>query len=336
MARKTTIADVALLADVSVATVDRVLNGRGGVASEKARRVLSAAKRLRINRVLPRSHARTLRVAVLIQSAANPFHAVLGDALATAGRRYADLNLQVLINHIDPNDARRTAVAIDSLARQHDGLIISSPCHTEVAGALRRAAATIPIVTLATDIPDSGRHAYVGPDDWRAGRVAGDLMGRFLGTDGGEILMIAGLSSIVGHREREGGFRAVLREHHPACSVTSVVESREEPNRAGEVALAALRGNARLRGIYHASAGAGAVVDAVNVAGRRDIVMITHELTEDRRSLLRARAIHAVVDQNPTAEAMVAIETMARLLGRLDGDVITTLTPTQIYTAENA
>lgn len=336
MARKTTIADVALLADVSTATVDRVLNGRGGVTSEKARRVLSAAKRLRIDRVLHRGHARTLRVAVLIQSAANPFHAVLGDALAAAGRSYADLNLQVLVNHIDPNDARRTAAAIDRLARQHDGLIVSSPCHQEVSEALRRAAATLPVLTLATDIPDSGRHAYVGPDDWRAGRVAGDLMGRFLGSTGGEVLMIAGLSSIVGHREREGGFRAVLREHYPACSVTSVVESREEVDRAGRMALDALRENPALRGIYHASAGAGAVVDAIAVACRKDVVLITHELTEDRRSLLRARSIHAIVDQNPAAEATVAIETMARLLGRLEGDATTTLTPTQIYTAENA
>ncbi|HEV8388420.1 MAG TPA: LacI family DNA-binding transcriptional regulator, partial [Dongiaceae bacterium] len=35
--RKTTIQDVAAAAQVSVATVDRVLNGRGGVRQERAR-----------------------------------------------------------------------------------------------------------------------------------------------------------------------------------------------------------------------------------------------------------------------------------------------------------
>jgi LacI family transcriptional regulator len=59
MAGKTTIGDVALLAGVSVATVDRVLNGRGGVTPDKEHRVLSAARRLRIDRVLSRGYART-------------------------------------------------------------------------------------------------------------------------------------------------------------------------------------------------------------------------------------------------------------------------------------
>lgn len=96
MARKTTIADVALLAGVSVATVDRVLNGRAGVTPDKEHRVLSAARRLKIDRVLNRGYTRTMRVAVLIQSAANPFRAALSDAFATAGRAYADLNLRFL------------------------------------------------------------------------------------------------------------------------------------------------------------------------------------------------------------------------------------------------
>ena len=79
------------------------------------------------------------------------------------------------------------------------------------------ARATIPVVTLATDVRDCGRHAYVGPDDRRAGRVAGDLMGRFLGPTGGDIVMIAGLLSLIGNEEREMGFRSVLRERYPTC-----------------------------------------------------------------------------------------------------------------------
>ena len=180
MGRKTTMDDVARLSGVSVATVDRVLNGRGGVTPDKEARVLTAARRLKIDRVLSQRYARILRVAVLIQPETNPFHAALRDAIAAAGRTYADLNLQFLIHHIDPNHPARTAAAITELGSRHDGLILSSPGDPRVVAALCAVAATIPVVTLATDIPDSGRHAYVGPDDRQAGRVAGDLMGRFL------------------------------------------------------------------------------------------------------------------------------------------------------------
>jgi hypothetical protein len=108
MARKPIIADVAWLAGVSTATVDRVLSDRGGVKPDKAAAVLSAARRLRLDRMLTRKYSRVERIAVLIQSSANPFHAALSDAFSSASRAYADLNLQFLVHHIAFDDARGT------------------------------------------------------------------------------------------------------------------------------------------------------------------------------------------------------------------------------------
>jgi LacI family transcriptional regulator len=335
MTRKTTLDEVAQLAGVSIATVDRVLNGRGGVTPAKEHRVLSTARLLKVDRILSRGYTRVMRVAVLIQSATNPFHAALRDAFAAAAREYADLNLQFLVQCIDPNSAGQTAATVAALSQRHDALIVSSSADVAIEAALRRAASVIPVLTLATDIPNSGRHAYVGPDDLQGGRVAGDLMGQFLGPAGGDVLMIAGLLTMVGQRQREAGFRAVLQEHYPACRVSMVQECREEPDRAGCIALTALRDNPRLRGIYHTSAGVRPVVAALRQNTRKDVVLITHELTEARRALLKQRAIRAVVDQNPVAEVRTAVETMARLLGRLDGDPASILTPVQIFTAEN-
>ena len=46
MQKKTVIADIAAAAGVSTATVDRVLNRRGGVSPEKEGRVLDWARKL--------------------------------------------------------------------------------------------------------------------------------------------------------------------------------------------------------------------------------------------------------------------------------------------------
>ena len=94
MARKTTAKDVALAAGVSASTVDRVLNGRGGVDPDKERRVIEWARKLKLDRALRHRVARTLRIAVLIQSPDNPFYAEVQNAFAAANRAYGDFNMQ--------------------------------------------------------------------------------------------------------------------------------------------------------------------------------------------------------------------------------------------------
>ena len=302
---------------VSTATVYRVLNDRGGVKPEEEIKVLSAARRLKLDRILTRRYLKVLRIAVLIQSSANPFHAALRDACGAVGRAYADLNPQFLIHHIDPGDASEIAAAILRLGPRQ---------------AIREVAQRIPVITLATDLPESGRWAYVGPDDRRAGRVAGDLMGRFLGREGGDIVMIAGLLSLVGQRERDAGFRQVLRERYPACRISAVFETRESAERAGLAILEA----PEVRGVYHMTAGAFEAISALRSQGRsEDVVVIAHELTEDRRALLKERAIDAIIDQNPEFEVRTATELMAQFLGRMEGVASTTITALQVYISEN-
>ena len=207
----------------------------------------------------------------------------------------------------------------------------------EIAAALREVSdGDKPVITLATDIRGGGRHTYVGPDNWKAGRVAGNLMGRLLGKDGGEVVVIAGMLSMIGHEEREMGFRSVLRERHPQCRVSDVLQSLERGERAGDLVFDALKRNPEIRGIYNASAGARSIVAVLRALGKHEeIVFITHELTEDRRRLLREGMIDAIIDQNPALEVRTAIESLAAHFGRLDAPPASTITPVQIHMIEN-
>jgi len=335
MSSKTTAKDVALAAGVSASTVDRVLNGRGGVDPDKERRVIECARKLKLDRALHHRVARTLRIAVLIQSPDNPFYAEVQKAFAAANRADGEFNMQFLVHHFDARRPVLIARAIRELGSRHDGLIVTSPYSDDVADAIRTVSGEIPVITLATDIRDSGRQAYVGPDDRRAGRVAGDLMGRFLAPQGGDIVMIAGLLSLIGNEEREMGFRAVLGERYPKCRVALVLESQEQSERAGDLVRKALLRNPAIKGVYSVSSGAAAVVAALKALHRQDVVFITHELTPDRRELLRQGLIDAIIDQNPSSEVRAAIESMARLVGRLEGPSTNTITPIHIHMIEN-
>lgn len=335
--RKATMADVAREAGLSLSTVDRVLNGRGGVDPGKARLVLAAARRLQLDRSLAQHPSRTLRVAVLIQPPRNPFHAAIRAGIDLAARLYRDLNVQFQIHHIDPGAPDRIAATITALGAGREGMIVIGPDDPRVAAALRMVAARVPVVTLADDIAGSGRAAYVGPDDRKGGRAAGDLMGRLLGGPGGHVVMVRGHGGLRGHREREAGFRDVLAAYHPGVRLSAVLDTNEDPDRAGLVVQRALRDDPAVRGIYLCTAGSLAVVEARRRLGRQgDTTMIAHELTGNRLRLLRERAIDAVVDQNPAQEARIAVETMARLLGRLEGAPHSTITEFRILMPESA
>ncbi|MUZ75412.1 substrate-binding domain-containing protein [Agrobacterium vitis] len=334
---KPTARDLATAAGVSLSTVDRVLNGRGGVSDDKERRVLLWARKLKINRLLDQQAARTLHVAVLLQSRVNPYHAALQDGFEAANRDRAQYNLQFQVHHIDPSRPGATAMLITALSARCDALVIVSPQNDEIAATLKAfGRGGKPVLTLATDLRNTERLAYVGADNRKAGRLAGDLMGRLLGKEGGEIVVISGMLSMIGHEEREMGFRAVLRERHPSCHVAEVLESMERGERAGDLVFNALRTNARIRGIYNVSAGAQPVVDAMKALNKvHDVVFITHELTGDRRTLLRQGLIDAILDQNPALEVRTAIEVLAAHFGRREEPPVSLMTATSIFMIES-
>src|SRR4030095_4378377 len=69
----------------------------------------------------------------------------------------------------------------------------------------------IPLVTLVTDLPASGRLAYVGMDNRAAGATAAYLVEQWLGDRPGNVLVTLSSGFFRGEEEREMGFRGALR-----------------------------------------------------------------------------------------------------------------------------
>lgn len=337
MGRKATLAEVAAAAGVSISTVDRVINGRGGVSARKEQLVLDQARKLDLRRPLDFAPLRAIRIGVLMQAPSDPFYAVVRAAFGRANQLYGHLNTQCLLHYFDMQAPDRMAALIETVARSHDGLVVIAYENPVVVEALRSAAARIPVITLVSDLPHSGRTAYVGLDNRSAGRVAGELMARFLGKGGGDIMVLSGLRSFVGHEEREMGFRAVLAERFPECRVAKVAETRESRVAAGDLVRAALRDNPAIAGIYNISTGNQAIAAALRGLARAEhTVFIAHELTPGRRQLLREGVLDAIIDQNPETEAITAVETLLHRFGRIETAPARTITPFYIYIRENA
>lgn len=121
-----TIKDVAREADVSVASVSRVLNGVGRVGEATRTRILTTAERLRY---VPHEGARSLitRRTATIGMVLPDLHGEFFSEMlrgADAAARARGLHLLVSTSHGDPEEA---AGAIRSMRGRVDGLLLMSP-----------------------------------------------------------------------------------------------------------------------------------------------------------------------------------------------------------------
>lgn len=334
--RKTSMADIAKAAGVSEATVDRVLNGRGSVSREKEMRVLQWARKLKINRALDAVSVRWLRIAILLQQPVAPYYVYLKQGFELAQQTFEAQRIICAVTYFDNLEPQSVVATIQRATQKADALIIVAYEHPDITTALRRVSETMPVITLASDLPGTDRVAYVGIDNRCAGRVAGELMGRFIGDAGGKILVMTGMHDFIGHEERESGFRAVLERRFPRCEIVETVESREQSASTERLARDAFHRHPDLRGIYNISVGDEGIAAALRGLGRvESTVLIGHELNESSRRLLIEGTLDAVIDQNPAAEAMRSIEIVLRHYHRDPGAALFHPIPVTVLLREN-
>ncbi|MBN3752756.1 LacI family DNA-binding transcriptional regulator [Paraburkholderia sp. Tr-20389] len=334
--RKPTMEDVAKASGVSYSTVERVLNGRGGVAREKESRVLEWARKLKMDRALGEVSVRWLRIAILTQKPSSPYYVALQQGFELAQKSFETHRVVCHLTFFDDLEPQSLAAVINRASQKADAMIVVAYEHSVVVDAISRVARKIPVVTLASDLPDTGRLAYVGIDNRCAGRTAGELMGRFIGRDGGQVIVIAGLRTYLGHEEREGAFRSVMRRKFPACEVVATVESREDEKSTERLTRDAFKKYPDLRGIYNLSVGDEGIARALKALKREhSTVLIGHELTEISRALLIEGVMDAVLDQSPFVEAVRAVEAILGHYNRGTPSGLPLQTPMSIYLQEN-
>lgn len=314
--KRATVHDLARAAGVSLATIDRVLNGRPGVRSATVARVEQAIAEIGFARDLSASlmaRGRDLRLVFLIPQGRNPFMDQL--AAAVVARRPAAHAERVALDvtRLPALDADALARAIDRLApAQCDAAVVVATSAPAVEAAIAKAQERgIPVLTLVSDLPEAPRRAFIGVDNLAAGRSAASLLGRFCRT--GTIGVIAGSLALRDHRLRAQGFAAVLADEYPGIDLLGPFEAHDDPGETEALAERLLGGQRPLAGLYNLGAGNAGLIAALRRASHRPSTIV-HELTPDTRAALADGVIDVVIDQNPEGEVRAAIETARALI----------------------
>jgi len=299
--------EIAVEAGVSPSTVDRVLNERGS-ASEKARhKVIAAAQRLGVPRILPSARHELIHIDVLLPDNRTPFYLRLRGALT---RACSILDKRIIVHrHIIPEaDETSLVKAITRPPYRRRGLIIAAPDTQAVRKALKGVFDQgEAVVTVVFSVADILGVAYFGVDNYRAGRTAGLVMGRFARRPG-RVMFLSGRNDWAAHQQRAAGCRDALTNSFPNlhCDVSSF-ETRDDDYRCFVAVAEAMR-SGELAGVYNSGAGSAGIKEALEQFDpEHRVTWITHELSDDHRQYLLSGALAMVIDQDPDMQALMAL-----------------------------
>jgi len=337
--KRMTLSNLARAAGVGVATVDRVLNDRGGVSPAMTKRVLEAARAAGLNRILPEAHRQPWQIEAILSGADAFFFQQLAHDFQQLADALGYRRLRLQRTFIAENAPEKLAAHILASSRRMDGLMVFAHEHPAIYQALSECKARgVPVITLVSDLPDADRLLHVGINQLQAGRTAGLIMGSMLARTG-EVLTISGRVDYRAHRQRIEGFRDVLQQRFPHLALREALAGLDDRTRISKLLEKALASSSSIVGIYNTGLGNREIAEALARHRReRDVVYITHELYATTRRLLQQRILTLTLDQNTQRHAQLALSLLLQKLEK-GGDFSTYedgRVDFMLYTQENA
>ena len=213
-----------------------------------------------------------------------------------------DLNVSFMV---DPADfAQRIEAA------KGDGVILVAREHPAINDAVRNTTAKgVPVICLTTDLPSSGRTAYVGSDQYASGATAGWLCGRMLPKGfTGRVLFVYSVPFRC-HQDREQGFRHVLRSEFPGLEIDEKVSSDESVDVIYEAVRRSIAKNGPPAAIYNVSGANLGVGRALEDEGISETTLFFgHELNKNSRSLLERGIMDVTIGHDFDREVTLAVD----------------------------
>ncbi|WP_089905637.1 LacI family DNA-binding transcriptional regulator [Loktanella fryxellensis] len=296
--------DLARVAGVSRATVDRVLNGRDGVKMKTVEKVNAAIEELGFVRNLAAANlakSRTYRFGFVLPQSGDQFLGEIVKHIHEAQTSFTADMVTTTVRHIDQNDPFKIAALLAALSPEIvDGVAIMAPETPQVRDAIQRlqerGVHALPFISNQTLDGDQ----WVGIDNHAAGATAGTLIGRFLPGKAGKLVVIADSILSRDSLERRSGFDWVINSDFSHLTALPSLETYGSQDRANRIVLETFRHQSDIAGVYILSSEARGPLSAIwNVPLPQKIVIIAHERTPCTVDALVEGTLDAIIAQDP-------------------------------------
>ena len=341
MAIAPTIADIARLAGVGTATVDRVLNRRPGVNAETVQRVMQVVADLGTPQQPGRPRrGENARFAFVLPADDSPFLNLVDRQIAQAAGDFRHAHITEITHRIDTTDPAAFAAELAQVG-ECEGIALLAPDLPPIKLAINELVrAGVHVVTLFSDVAGSKRESCIGADNRAAGRTAGLLLGRMATTAGRDTLLLSSQATrLSAEIERRIGFAQVLEERFPRLRMLRTPDLPADDDGACDTLQRCLNGDidpARIAGIYNVGSGSVGIVRALDTAGlAAHVGVVAHDFTEEHRSLLGTNGLSYVLHQDIHYCVLTAARVLRALCENVRGALNVVQPRIEILTAEN-
>ncbi|MFN4101678.1 MAG: LacI family DNA-binding transcriptional regulator [Pararhodobacter sp.] len=295
--------DLARIAGVSRATVDRVLNAREGVTPATVDKVNAAIEKLGFERNISAANlakGKTYRFLFVLPRSGDLFLKEILRHIDEAGSVFATERIAMTVQAVDENDPYGIAAFLGTLTPEAaDGVAIMAPETPQVRDAIlrleERGVRALPFISNQV----LAASEWVGIDNRAAGQTAATLLGRFVHAAAGKVLVISETMQSRDSLDRRCGFDEVLTGEFPHLNALPSVETYGSSSRARQIILTAFDRNPDIVGVYVLSSEARVPLSILReVAQAKSPVTIAHERTPFTENALREGSLDALITQD--------------------------------------
>lgn len=254
-------------------------------------------------------HAKTIEIALVTKALDSEWWQRVKSGAEDAARAVPGVKLSVLAPEREINIDQQAAILEDQITKKISVLAVAPAGVSEILPLLDRAkAAGIPVIIVDTDVDWPSKLSFVGADNQRAGRLAGEHVVKLL--DGkGKVAVIRGILGIRTHDDRLAGFRQAIAAA-PGIECVTVQPANSERAMGMSVMENILTTHPDLKAVFatndQMALGAVEAVAARNLTGK--VAVLGVDATKEAVRAVQSGSMAGDVAMHPEALGRGAVE----------------------------
>jgi LacI family transcriptional regulator len=299
--------EIARKANVSIATVDRVLHNRTGVSAKTKEKIDAIIEELNYKpNILARRLAskQILRFAVLIPSVSKEtdyWDAPLSGVLQ-AESEISAYGIQIETFLFDQNDKKSFVKQSEKILRGSFNGVLLAPMFIDESSRFvdECSKLNIPCVFINSDIPDKNSLCYIGPNLYQSGYLTAHISGYLL-KENDKVLIVNISKEIDNHHHllrKEEGFRKYFSDNHKNNEIFKV-DIRDTAYDSVKASLSAALKTNPVNLIFVTNSRVSSVARYLEEENIHDIKLIGFDFLKDNIEYLKKQTIDFLICQKP-------------------------------------